>query len=53
LIVSGIWIQNVDMQKMKLQMFNYLQQLPSSNLILVEQWKRNKNLSNLPLFLTC
>jgi hypothetical protein len=35
-MVSGIWIQNVDMKKMKLQMFNYLQQLSSSNLILVK-----------------
>ncbi len=52
-MVSGIWIQNVGMHKMKLHMFNYLQQLSSNNFILVRQWKTNENLSNLPLFLAC
>jgi len=46
---SGLWIQNVGMQKMKLLSFNY-QQLSSNNLI-VKQWKIKGNLFSLLLFL--
>jgi len=49
LIVSGLWIQNVGMQKMKLFMLNCQQQLFFNSLILVKQWKRSKSLFNLPL----
>jgi len=35
LMVSGLWIQNVGMQKMKSLMFNYKQLLSSNSLILV------------------
>jgi hypothetical protein len=35
-MVSGLWIQNVGMQKMKLFMINRQQQLSSNNLILVK-----------------
>jgi hypothetical protein len=33
--------------KVKLHMFNYLQQLSSGNLIFVKHWEKNKNLSTL------
>jgi hypothetical protein len=36
LMVSGLWIKNMDMQKMKLFMINHQQQLSSNNLILVK-----------------
>jgi hypothetical protein len=35
-MVSGLWIQNVGMQKMNLLMLNYQQQLSFNNLILVK-----------------
>jgi hypothetical protein len=36
MMISGLWIQNVGMQKMKLFMFNYQQQRSSNNLILIK-----------------
>ncbi len=50
LMVSGLWIQNVAMQKMKLFMLTYQQQLSSNSLILVKQWKIKGNLFYFLLF---
>jgi hypothetical protein len=36
LMVNGLWVQNVGMQKMKLLMLNYQQQLSFNSLILVK-----------------
>jgi hypothetical protein len=49
MMVSGLWIQNVGMQKMKLLMVSYQQQLSSNSLILVKQWKIKGDLFNLIL----
>jgi hypothetical protein len=49
-MVSGLWIQNVAMQKMKLFMLTYQQQLSSNSLILVKQWKIKGNLFYFLLF---
>jgi len=50
MMLSGLWIQNVGMQKMKLLMVSYQQQLFSNSLILVKQWKIKGDLFNLILF---
>jgi hypothetical protein len=50
-LISGSWIQNVCMLKMKSLMFDFLQPLLFGEIF--KQWSMSKNLLNLQLFSAC